>query len=188
VERKEAYRVDAKLGDERERAIFGGGVCVGGFNGRANRVILRHPKSVTITRKAVDEFDRITTMDDRARYIQTPRQKKLCECGVPTCLAFAMMWRTSRLSSRNGPYVSPEVVQQLEAPASPPMRTVTVGDLGKIGAGNRAVSDHEKKFFKRRRHMRWLNRRRQRTTKAIVERAKKLDAMKYERDWHHLRR
>jgi acetyl-CoA decarbonylase/synthase complex subunit delta len=54
---KEAYRVDAKLGDERERAIFWEvASALAALMAGANALILRHPKSVTITRKAVDEL------------------------------------------------------------------------------------------------------------------------------------
>ncbi|MGZ7134189.1 MAG: acetyl-CoA decarbonylase/synthase complex subunit delta [Halobacteriota archaeon] len=54
---KEAYRVDAKLGDERERAIFWEvGSALAALMAGANALILRHPKSVAITRKVVDEL------------------------------------------------------------------------------------------------------------------------------------
>ena len=73
--------------------------------------------------------------------------KKNCgECGVPTCLAFAMLLANKQTELTKCPYVSPEVVQQLgELIASPPMRTVTVGDL-EIG-GEIELFRHEKKFF-----------------------------------------
>ena len=54
---KEAYRVDAKLGDERERAIFWEvASALAALMAGANALILRHPKSVAITRKVVDEL------------------------------------------------------------------------------------------------------------------------------------
>jgi acetyl-CoA decarbonylase/synthase complex subunit delta len=54
---KEAYRVDAKLGDERERAIFWEvGSALAALMAGANALILRHPRSVAITRQVVDEL------------------------------------------------------------------------------------------------------------------------------------
>jgi acetyl-CoA decarbonylase/synthase, CODH/ACS complex subunit delta len=54
---KEAYRVDAKLGDERDRAIFWEvGSALAALMAGANALILRHPESVAITRKVVDEL------------------------------------------------------------------------------------------------------------------------------------
>jgi len=54
---KEAYRVDEKLGDEKQRAIFWEvASALAALLAGANALILRHPKSVAITRKAVDEL------------------------------------------------------------------------------------------------------------------------------------
>lgn len=54
---KEAYRVDAKLGDEKERAIFWEvSTALAALMAGANALILRHPRSVAITRKVVDEL------------------------------------------------------------------------------------------------------------------------------------
>jgi acetyl-CoA decarbonylase/synthase complex subunit delta len=54
---KEAYRVDAKLGDERERAIFWEvASALAALMAGANALILRHPRSVAITRHVVDEL------------------------------------------------------------------------------------------------------------------------------------
>ena len=54
---KDAYRVDVKLGDERERAIFWEvSSALAALMAGANALILRHPKSVAITRKVVDEL------------------------------------------------------------------------------------------------------------------------------------
>ena len=54
---KEAYRVDAKLGDERERAIFWEvASALAALMAGANALILRHPQSVSITRHVVDEL------------------------------------------------------------------------------------------------------------------------------------
>ncbi|MGZ4913987.1 MAG: CO dehydrogenase/acetyl-CoA synthase subunit delta [Halobacteriota archaeon] len=54
---KEAYRVDAKLGDEKERAIFWEvSTAIAALMAGANALILRHPRSVAITKKVVDEL------------------------------------------------------------------------------------------------------------------------------------
>ena len=104
--------------------------------------------------------------------------KKNCgECGVPTCLAFAMMLANKQTELTKCPYVSPDVVQQLESSASPPMRTVTVGDL-EIG-GETELFRHEKKFFNQTAYAVVIED--DSDNESIVERAKKLDAMKYER-------
>lgn len=54
---KESYRRDEKLGDEKQRAIFwevASGLAA--LMSGANALILRHPQSVAMTRKAVDEL------------------------------------------------------------------------------------------------------------------------------------
>ena len=54
---KEAYRVDEKMGDERERAVFWEvASALAALMAGANVLILRHPKSVAITRQVVDEL------------------------------------------------------------------------------------------------------------------------------------
>ncbi len=54
---KEAYRVDANLGDERDRAVFWEvATALAALMAGANALILRHPKSVAIIRKVVDEL------------------------------------------------------------------------------------------------------------------------------------
>ncbi len=71
------------------------------------------------------------------------------ECGVPTCLAFAMNLASSKAELDQCPYVSPEAREQLAEAAAPPIRPV------KLGAGVRAftiggetvLSRHEKTFF-----------------------------------------
>jgi acetyl-CoA decarbonylase/synthase, CODH/ACS complex subunit gamma len=104
--------------------------------------------------------------------------KKNCgECGVPTCLAFAMMLANKQAELTKCPYVSPEAVQQLESSASPPMRTVTVGDV-EIG-GETELFRHEKKFFNQTAYALIIED--DLDDQSVVERAKKLDAMKYER-------
>ena len=104
--------------------------------------------------------------------------KKNCsECGVPTCLAFAMLLANKQTELTKCPYVSPEVLQQLESSSLPPMRTVTVGDLD-IG-GEIELFRHEKKFFHQTAYAVTIEDTLDNNT--IVEKAKKLDVMKFER-------
>jgi acetyl-CoA decarbonylase/synthase complex subunit gamma len=104
--------------------------------------------------------------------------KKNCgECGVPTCLAFAMMLANKQTELAKCPYVSPEVEQQLESSALPPMSTVSVGDL-RIG-GETELFRHEKKFFSQTAYAVIIED--DIANDGIVQRAKTLDTMKYER-------
>jgi acetyl-CoA decarbonylase/synthase complex subunit gamma len=71
------------------------------------------------------------------------------ECGVPTCLAFAMNLASGKAELDACPYVSDEAKEQLAEAAAPPIRPV------KIGAGVRAFTTggetvqyrHEKTFY-----------------------------------------
>jgi len=71
------------------------------------------------------------------------------ECGVPTCLAFAMNLAAGKAELSKCPYVSEEAKQKLGAESAPPIRLV------EIGTGENAVSvggetvlfRHEKTFF-----------------------------------------
>ncbi len=71
------------------------------------------------------------------------------ECGVPTCLAFAMNLASGKAELDSCPYVSEEVKEQLSEASAPPIRPV------KIGAGVRAFTTggetvmfrHEKTFY-----------------------------------------
>lgn len=71
------------------------------------------------------------------------------DCGVPTCLAFAMQLANQKASLDKCPHVSEEAKEFLAASAAPPIRLV------KVGAGDKAVEigdetelfRHEKKFF-----------------------------------------
>ncbi len=49
------------------------------------------------------------------------------ECGVPTCLAFAMKLAGGQAELTACPHVSEEVKEQLTEAAAPPIRIVTVG-------------------------------------------------------------
>jgi len=70
------------------------------------------------------------------------------ECGVPTCLAFAMSLAAGKATLSACPYVSTEAKEKLQEASAPPIRQMT------IGAGERAVKiggetvmfRHEKRF------------------------------------------
>jgi acetyl-CoA decarbonylase/synthase complex subunit gamma len=71
------------------------------------------------------------------------------ECGVPTCLAFAMNLASGKAELDSCPYVSDEAREQLAEASAPPIRPV------KLGAGVRALTTggetvmfrHEKTFY-----------------------------------------
>jgi len=70
------------------------------------------------------------------------------ECGVPTCLAFAMRLAGGKAELSACPYISDEAKAQLEEASAPPIRPVTigVGDRAlKIG-GETVMFRHEKRF------------------------------------------
>jgi acetyl-CoA decarbonylase/synthase complex subunit gamma len=71
------------------------------------------------------------------------------ECGVPTCLAFAMNLAAGKAELTACPYVSDEAKQKLAAESAPPIRTVTIGTgdgAFKVG-GETVLFRHEKTFF-----------------------------------------
>lgn len=49
------------------------------------------------------------------------------ECGVPTCLAFAMGLAAGKSELSACPYVSEEAKVKLEEASAPPIRVVTIG-------------------------------------------------------------
>jgi acetyl-CoA decarbonylase/synthase complex subunit gamma len=49
------------------------------------------------------------------------------ECGVPTCLAFAMNLASGKAELDSCPYVSDEAREQLAEASAPPIRPVVVG-------------------------------------------------------------
>lgn len=75
--------------------------------------------------------------------------KKNCgECGVPTCLAFAMNLAAGKAELAACPYVSEEAKEKLEEASAPPIRPVTIGvgeQAVKIG-GETVLFRHEKRF------------------------------------------
>ena len=52
------------------------------------------------------------------------------ECGVPTCLAFAMALAQGKTELDKCPYVSDEAKAALSEASAPPIRTVAVGAGG----------------------------------------------------------
>ena len=71
------------------------------------------------------------------------------ECGVPTCLAFAMKLAARQLELAACPYVSDEAKEKLEEASAPPIRVVSIGsgeDVFKVG-GETVLFRHEKTFI-----------------------------------------
>ncbi|MFC1841235.1 acetyl-CoA decarbonylase/synthase complex subunit gamma [Thermodesulfobacteriota bacterium] len=71
------------------------------------------------------------------------------ECGVPTCLAFAMNLAASKAELDACPYVSDEAKEQLAEASAPPIRPVSIGAgtrAFKIG-GETVMFRHEKTFY-----------------------------------------
>ncbi|MBW1682416.1 MAG: acetyl-CoA decarbonylase/synthase complex subunit gamma [Deltaproteobacteria bacterium] len=71
------------------------------------------------------------------------------ECGVPTCLAFAMNLASGKAELDACPYVSDEAREQLAEASAPPIRPVAIG-VGtralKVG-GETVMFRHEKTFY-----------------------------------------
>ncbi len=70
------------------------------------------------------------------------------DCGVPTCLAFAMSLAAGKAELKACPHVSEEAKEKLQAASAPPIRPVTIG-VGntalKVG-GETVMFRHEKRF------------------------------------------
>ncbi|MCG8566714.1 MAG: acetyl-CoA decarbonylase/synthase complex subunit gamma [Desulfobacterales bacterium] len=71
------------------------------------------------------------------------------ECGVPTCLAFAMNLASGKAELDACPYVSEEAKEQLAEASAPPIRPVALGKgVRKTTTGGETVLyRHEKTFF-----------------------------------------
>jgi len=71
------------------------------------------------------------------------------ECGVPTCLAFAMNLASGKAELDACPYVSDEAREQLAEASAPPIRPLTVGygDTQVKMGGETVLFRHEKTFF-----------------------------------------
>ena len=75
-------------------------------------------------------------------------KKNCAECGVPTCLAFAMNLAAGKAELSQCPYVSEEAKEKLASAAAPPIRTVQIGvgeSMVKTG-GETVLYRHEKTF------------------------------------------
>ncbi len=71
------------------------------------------------------------------------------ECGVPTCLAFAMNLASGKAELDSCPYVSDEAREQLAEASAPPIRPVPIGKgVRAATAGGETVQyRHEKTFY-----------------------------------------
>ena len=71
------------------------------------------------------------------------------DCGVPTCLAFAMKLANKQAELGDCPHVTEQAKETLEASSQPPMRLVTIGVGDKaVQVGNETeLFRHEKRFF-----------------------------------------
>jgi acetyl-CoA decarbonylase/synthase complex subunit gamma len=70
------------------------------------------------------------------------------ECGVPTCLAFAMNLASGKAELEKCPYVSEEAKEKLAAESAPPIRPLTIGagDYAVKVGGETVLFRHEKTF------------------------------------------
>lgn len=70
------------------------------------------------------------------------------ECGVPTCLAFAMKLAGGKAELAACPYISDEAKTQLAEASAPPIRPVTIGtgDKALTVGGETVMFRHEKRF------------------------------------------
>ena len=71
------------------------------------------------------------------------------ECGVPTCLAFAMNLASGKAELDSCPYVSDEAREKLSAASAPPIRPIVIGKgVRKATTGGETVQyRHEKTFY-----------------------------------------
>jgi acetyl-CoA decarbonylase/synthase complex subunit gamma len=71
------------------------------------------------------------------------------ECGVPTCLAFAMNLASGKAELDDCPYVSDEAREQLAEASAPPIRPVKIGKgvRGATAGGETVQYRHEKTFY-----------------------------------------
>ncbi len=71
------------------------------------------------------------------------------ECGVPTCLAFAMNLASGKAELDSCPYVTDEAREKLEEASAPPIRPVAIGaGVRAFKAGGETVMfRHEKTFY-----------------------------------------
>jgi len=70
------------------------------------------------------------------------------DCGVPTCMAFAMKLAQKKAELSECPHASEEAKEMLGAASEPPIRLVKIGGANALEVGNETVLfRHEKTFF-----------------------------------------
>ncbi|MGB8953282.1 MAG: acetyl-CoA decarbonylase/synthase complex subunit gamma [Candidatus Aminicenantales bacterium] len=70
------------------------------------------------------------------------------DCGVPTCMAFAMKLAQKKAELSECPHASEEAKERLGAASEPPIRLVRIGGTPALEVGNETVMfRHEKTFF-----------------------------------------
>lgn len=71
------------------------------------------------------------------------------ECGVPTCLAFAMNLASGKAELDSCPYVSAEAREKLAEASAPPIRPVALGKgvRAAVAGGETVLYRHEKTFY-----------------------------------------
>ncbi len=71
------------------------------------------------------------------------------ECGVPTCLAFAMNLASGKAELDSCPYVSDEAREKLSEASAPPIRPVAIGKgvRARTAGGETVQYRHEKTFY-----------------------------------------
>jgi acetyl-CoA decarbonylase/synthase, CODH/ACS complex subunit gamma len=71
------------------------------------------------------------------------------ECGVPTCMAFAMALAGGKTELSKCPYVSDDAVASLSEASAPPIRTVEIGAGDRVfkSGGETVLFRHEKTFL-----------------------------------------
>ena len=70
------------------------------------------------------------------------------DCGVPTCMAFAMKLAQKKAELSECPHASDEAKETLGAASEPPIRLVKIGRKNPLAVGNETVMfRHEKTFF-----------------------------------------
>jgi acetyl-CoA decarbonylase/synthase complex subunit gamma len=70
------------------------------------------------------------------------------DCGVPTCMAFAMKLAQKKAELSECPHASEEAKETLGAASEPPIRLVKIGGANALEVGNETVMfRHEKTFF-----------------------------------------
>ena len=71
------------------------------------------------------------------------------ECGVPTCMAFAMSLAGGKTELAKCPYVSEDATASLSEASAPPIRTVEIGSGDRVfkTGGETVLFRHEKTFY-----------------------------------------